>query len=500
MMADQQQLAGASLHQLLQGLVDSLPEVDCRIGGIALDSRDIEPGDAFLALHGYREDGSQYIADAAARGAAVILLEEGLKTSGVDLHIPVIPVQDLRANAGIIAARFYGEPSRKLEVIGITGTNGKTSVCQFISRALNEDHRGKVGCIGTLGHGLYPDLKPGKNTTPDPVTLQRLLAGFAAAAADYAVMEVSSHALEQGRVNGIGFDVAVFTNLSHEHLDFHGDMHGYAEAKRKLFRLPGLMYAVINSGDTYGRTLMEDLSGNVQVIDYGMAGGVVEPAVNAVLRHQDTTGLQLEIASPWGIGTLHTPLIGSFNADNLLAALAVLCLLDMPLDEALQRLSRIPPVPGRMEAFSNAGSATVIVDYAHTPDALEQALTTLKEMCRGRLVCVFGCGGERDTAKRPEMGSVAELHADRIVITSDNPRGEPPQKIISDIAAGMQGGAETVIDEDRMRAISTAIRAAQPEDIVLVAGKGHETYQEIAGQRYPFSDRQLVRNLLGIST
>ena len=475
MMADQHQLAGASLHQLLQGLVDTLPAADCRIGGIALDSRDVEPGDAFLALHGYREDGSQYIDEAAARGAAVILLEEGLKTFGKELKIPVVPVRDLRANAGIIAARFYGEPSRKLEVIGITGTNGKTSVCQFIAQALNEDHRGKVGCLGTLGYGLYPDLKAGKNTTPDPVTLQRLLAGFAAAAAEYTVMEVSSHALEQGRVNGVGFDIAVFTNLSHEHLDFHGDMDGYAEAKRKLFLIPGLMYAVINSGDAYGRTLMEALSDHVQVIDYGMAGATNEPAVAAVLRHQDTTGLQLDISSPWGTGHLQSPLIGSFNADNLLAALAVLCLLDMPFDDALERLSRIRPVPGRMEAFGTAGSATVIVDYAHTPDALEQALTTLKSMCRGRLVCIFGCGGERDTAKRPQMGRVAEQHADRVIITSDNPRGESPQKIINDIAAGIQGGVKTVIDEDRARAISTAIHAAQPEDIILVADKGHET-------------------------
>jgi UDP-N-acetylmuramoyl-L-alanyl-D-glutamate--2,6-diaminopimelate ligase len=497
MMADQQQLAGASLYQLLQGLVETLPEADCRIGGIAVDSRDVEPGDAFLALHGYREDGSQYIADAAARGAAVILLEEGLKTSGGSLQIPIIPVQDLRAKTGIIAARFYGEPSRKLEVIGITGTNGKTSVCQFIAQALNEGRQGKVGCLGTLGYGLYPELKPGKNTTPDPVTLQRFLAGFAAAAADYAVMEVSSHALEQGRVNGVGFDITVFTNLSHEHLDFHGDMEGYAQAKRKLFLSPGLMYAVINSGDAYGRILMEDLYGRVPVIDYGRADAENKPAVNAVLRHQDTTGLHLEIASPWGTGSLQSSLIGAFNADNLLAALAVLCLLDMPFDDVLRRLSRIPPLPGRMEAFGAPGNTTVIVDYAHTPDALEQALITLKAMCRGRLICVFGCGGERDMAKRPEMGKVAELHADRIIITSDNPRGESPQKIISEIAAGMQGGAETIIDEDRTRAISTAVRAAHSDDIVLVAGKGHETYQEIAGQRYPFSDRQLVRNLLG---
>jgi UDP-N-acetylmuramoyl-L-alanyl-D-glutamate--2,6-diaminopimelate ligase len=491
MMADQHQLAGASLHQLLQGLVETLPEADCRIGGIALDSRDVEPGDAFLALHGYSEDGSQYIADAAARGAAVILLEEGLKTGGGDLGIPIIPVRDLRANAGIIAARFYGEPSRKLEVIGITGTNGKTSVCQFIARALNEDHQGKVGCLGTLGYG--------KNTTPDPVTLQRLLSGFTTAAAEYAVMEVSSHALEQGRVNGVGFDIAVFTNLSHEHLDFHGDMEGYAQAKRKLFLIPGLMYAVINSRDAYGKMLMEELSGRVPVIDYGMADAESEPSVNAVLRHQGTTGLRLEIASPWGNGDLQSSLIGAFNADNLLAALAVLCLLDMPFDDVMQRLSRIPPLPGRMEAFGTADNATVIVDYAHTPDALEQALITLKEICRGRLICIFGCGGERDMAKRPEMGRVAELHADRIIITSDNPRREPPQKIINEIAAGIQGGTETVIDEDRTRAISTAIRAAQPDDIILVAGKGHETYQEIAGQRYPFSDRQLVRNLLGMA-
>lgn len=500
MIARKAQSTGASLHELLQGLVDPLPETDCRVTGISLDSRETASGDAFLALRGHREDGSQYMDEAVANGAAVILLEQGLQTCGESLPVPVIPIAQLREHAGVIAARFYGEPSRKLEVIGITGTNGKTSVCHYISQALSDEHPGKVGCIGTLGNGLYPDLEGGPNTTPDPVSLQKLLAGFAAAAAENAVMEVSSHALEQGRVNGVNFDIAVFTNLTHEHLDYHVDMEAYAAAKRRLFHSPGLMYAVINSSNEYGRSLMEELQGSVAVTDYGLAEADYTPAVNAVLRYQDISGLQLQVRSPWGDGRLRSPLIGMFNAQNLLATLAVLCLLDMPFGDALRRLSQVRPVPGRMEVFGGGEDAAVVVDYAHTPDALQQVLLTLKEMCRGRLVCVFGCGGDRDAAKRPLMGRVAEEHADRVIITSDNPRGETPQKIMDDIAAGIKGNVEVIMDEDRTRAISTAVRGAQPEDVILIAGKGHEAYQEIGGQRFPFSDRQLVRNLLGAAS
>ena len=497
MMADRNPAPGVSLQRLLQGLAAPLPAPDLQAGGLNLDSRAIVPGEVFLALKGYRGDGSRYILDAVHRGAMAVLLEEGL-TAPDGIGVPVIPVADLRGKAGVIAARFYGRPSEKYPVIGITGTNGKTSVCHFIAQALSG--RGeKVGCIGTLGYGLFPDLEPGPHTTPDAVTVQRLLAGFAAAAAGHAVMEVSSHALDQGRINGIDFDIAVFTNLSHEHLDFHGDMAGYAAAKRKLFQVPGLGAAVINANDEFGRELLAEHAEGVPAIGYATAAeDAVAPdaALLARLIPLGTDGQELDIHGPWGSGRLRTPLIGRFNADNLLAALAVLCLLEVPFEEAVQRLAVVRPVPGRMEVFGGAGAA-VIVDYAHTPDALEQALATLKGLCRGRLVCIFGCGGDRDRDKRPLMGRVAERYADRVVITSDNPRGEDPRAIIEDITAGMTGTAEMVIDADRAGAITTAVRAARPEDVILIAGKGHETWQEIAGRRFPFSDRQLVRNLVG---
>lgn len=494
-MPEQNSSTGVSLQELLQGLTQPLPGPKLRITGLGLDSRSIRPGEAFLAVKGSSDDGSRYARDAVARGAAVILLEEGLDCPD-DLNVPVIPVRNLRARAGLIAARFHGEPSTRLNVVGITGTNGKTSVSHFVAQVLNEERHGRVGCIGTLGYGIYPELDPALNTTPDAVTLQRLLAGFADAHADCVVMEVSSHALEQGRVKGVGFDIAVFTNLSHEHLDFHVDMNGYYGAKRKLFLAPGLATAVINADDDFGRSLMEELAGRVRVLGYGVAENGSSNPISARLLRRDAGGLELDIHSPWGAGRLSSTLIGRFNAGNLLAALAVLCLLDMPFERAIEGLTRVRPVPGRMEAFGDPDGPAVIVDYAHTPDALEQVLLTLKGLCKGRLVCVFGCGGDRDSAKRPQMGRVAEQYADRIILTSDNPRGENPQAIIDDIAAGIETGADTMIDEDRAGAITIAIRTARPDDIVLIAGKGHETYQEIAGRRYPFSDRQLVRNLL----
>ncbi|MEJ2761425.1 MAG: Mur ligase family protein, partial [Gammaproteobacteria bacterium] len=299
MMADRNPVPGVPLQQLLQGLAASLPDPDLQVRGLSLDSRAIAPGDAFLALKGYREDGGRYIREAVDRGAVAVLLEEGLSAPG-GVGIPVIAVVDLREKAGIIAARFYGQPSEKLPVIGITGTNGKTSVCHYIAQALSGGGE-KVGCIGTLGYGLYPALEPGPHTTPDAVTVQRLLAGFAAAAAGHAVMEVSSHALDQGRVNGVAFDIAVFTNLSHEHLDFHGDMAGYAAAKRKLFMAPGLGAAVINADDEFGRALLAELDGQLPTIGYATADeGTVaaDTALIARLLSRGTGGQELEIQTP----------------------------------------------------------------------------------------------------------------------------------------------------------------------------------------------------------
>ncbi len=504
MMVDRDQAAGMSLRDLLQGLVDELPAAGITVGGISLDSRSINPGDLFIALRGYRCDGREFIDQAIERGAAAVLVESDASRplDTEQTASPVISIRELRAKTGIIAARFHHHPSRALQVIGITGTNGKTSVCHFLTQVLDAVEAGSAGCIGTLGHGVWPDLQNAANTTPDAVTLQGLLNDFSRRSVRRAVMEVSSHALEQGRVNGTDFDIAVFTNISHDHLDFHGDMERYVAAKQKLFQSEGLRHAVINVDDPFGAELYRELSRRMHVTGYGLAttagdgDGPGSPEVSATLIDQDTGGLTLHIRSPWGEGELRANLVGRFNAYNLIAALSVLCLLDIPLDTVLAKLAGVHAVPGRMEVFGNDRSPGIVVDYAHTPDALEQALSRLRELCRGELVCVFGCGGDRDTAKRPLMGRVAERYADRVVITSDNPRNEMPEKIIDEIAAGMQGDVETIVDSDRASAIRYAIESCGPEDVVLIAGKGHETWQEVSGRRYPFSDRQLVRNLL----
>lgn len=503
MMADRDPGKGMALQDLLEGLTDELTATEVTISGLSLDSRSVVPGDLFIALRGYRRDGREFIDEAVARGAQAILVESDSSRPMDETETLLISIRDLRAKTGHIASRFYGHPSRDMQVIGITGTNGKTSVCHFISQVLNDVEPGSTGCIGTLGYGIYPDLNAAVHTTPDAVMLHSLLADFRHNGVRRTVMEVSSHALEQGRVNGIEFDIAVFTNISHEHMDYHGDMQSYAAAKERLFYCEGLKQAVINVDDDFGKRLFEELSDRVPVLGYALEKetGTGTPAnvVASIIKH-DAEGLTLNVHTPWGEGAFRSGLIGDFNVSNLLAALATLCLTGSNLDTVLQRLAQVQAVPGRMEVFGNNTSPQIIVDYAHTPDALEQTLAQLRKLCRGKLVCVFGCGGDRDTAKRPLMGRVAEQYADRIIITSDNPRGEMPEKIIDEIAAGMAGRVETIINVDRTAAIQYAIESSSPRDLVLIAGKGHETWQEVNGKRYPFSDRQLVRNLLEAAT
>lgn len=497
---------GMTLSYLLEGLADFPSDIDCEITGLCLDSRQAGAGDLFLACRGQKTHGARYIEDAINAGVAVVAIESGAMEQPVDFDIPIVTIDKLGDKAGFIAARFYGKPSEHLDVVGITGTNGKTSVSHFIAQALSVDEKQKAGLVGTLGYGLYGQLQSTKNTTPDPVTLQRVLAEMRQQGASTAVMEVSSHGLEQGRTNGVNFNIGVFTNLSRDHLDYHRDMNAYAEAKKSLFFSPELNYAVINTDDEYGKKLAVELGDHLHVIRYGLeksdsvdtgSGGSF---VSAVIRKNNVDYLELDIKSPWGKGQLELRAGGEFNAYNALASLAVLCLLKIPFEQALTGLSGITPIPGRMESFTADGMPHVIVDYAHTPDALEKALIALRNQCRGRLHCVFGCGGNRDREKRPQMGRFAEKYADRIIVTNDNPRTEDPQIIIDDILSGIKQHDAVVVKPERSEAISFAIESANESDIVLVAGKGHETYQEMSGQRYPFSDRQLVRNLLGAGT
>ncbi|MCC6302423.1 MAG: UDP-N-acetylmuramoyl-L-alanyl-D-glutamate--2,6-diaminopimelate ligase [Gammaproteobacteria bacterium] len=494
------------LSALLQGLVAVDGDNDPEIAGLETDSRRVVPGDLFFACAGGRTHGAEYIDDAVRAGARAVLYEPDARVRAptadrVPSGVPLMGIADLGRRLGVIAARFYEDPSRDMLVIGITGTNGKTSVCHYLAQALLKDGA-PCGVIGTLGYGVYGALRPGTYTTPDAVTLQEELAALRAGGIRRVVMEVSSHALEQERTRGVAFDGAIFTNLTRDHLDYHGDLTAYARAKQKLFLVPGLSYAAINEDDPFGRELLAGLARPVVGVSYGLGEGAGSTAgvryVRACVARRDLSGMELRIRSSWGEGALHTALLGEFNASNLLAVLAMLLLMELPLEEALKRLEGLRAVPGRMERFEGAAGTRplVIVDYAHTPDALAQALRTLRPHCAGRLWCVFGCGGDRDRGKRPLMGAVAARDADRVVVTSDNPRHEDPQEIIGQILAGIERADAVACVPDRAAALRQAIESARPGDIVLVAGKGHEDYQQIGDERLPFSDRDQVRRLL----
>lgn len=498
MMPAERMQPGHPLTDLLAGLVPVPVGLSLRITGLTLDSRKVQPGYLFLAVGGSRDHGAAYIAQALERGAAAVLVDaDAAPTPAPAAAVPLLAVPGLRGKAGTIAARFYGEPSRALTVYGITGTNGKTSVSQFIAQALSVD--APCGVIGTLGSGLYGALQATGHTTPDAVAVQEQLAVQRAAGAAAAVMEVSSHALDQQRVAGVAFDVAVFTNLSHEHLDYHGDMEAYALAKRRLFQSPGLRAAVLNLDDGVGARWYDELGADTACIGYGF-GTVAQQAAGKVLCGSElvlnAVGLAFSVASPWGEARIASALLGQFNAANLLAALGALLAGGLPFDTAVQRLKQMHTVPGRMERFGTADQPTVVVDFAHTPDALEQVLEALRGHCRGTLWCVFGCGGDRDRAKRPLMGQLAEALADRVVLTDDNPRSENPWDIIEDIRRGMKEPDAVPVMRERAAAIRHAIDQAGPGDIVLVAGKGHETEQIIGTQVFPFSDREVVARCL----
>jgi len=472
-------------------ILASLHDLGIRPTSVTSDSRKVTAGSLFVAYPGDAADGRAYIPQAIANGAGAILWEaEGFSWPD-DLQAVNLPVKDLRKQAGEIADEFYGHPSRALWMVGVTGTNGKTSCTQWLTHCLNSLQR-KTAVIGTLGNGFPGQLAAAINTTPDPIVLHGLLAEYLKQGAVATAMEVSSHGLDQGRVNGVHFDIAVFTNLTRDHLDYHGDMDSYAAAKRRLMEWPGLKMSVLNAEDAYGLTLLQELRAEGRpVLSYGMHSG----DVHCTSLHLHETGMRLSVATPWGEVVLEASVMGRFNAYNLLAVLAVLLAMDVPLEAAAEAIATLKPVPGRMEQYGGNARPVVVIDYAHTPDALENALTALREQTRGKLWCVFGCGGDRDAGKRPMMGAIADRLADRVVITTDNPRSEAPENIIADIAASM--GGKHLVMVDRRAAITHAIEQAAPGDMVLVAGKGHETYQEIKGIRHAYSDVDVVTTLLG---
>lgn len=493
------------LADLLAGIAEP-PPGDVLIGGLGLDSRALGPGDLFLACRGGARHGLDFADEACRRGAAAILAEpderwdpETIAGLGRRLRLPVVPVAALGRQASALAHRFYGAPSAALEVIGVTGTNGKTSVTHYLAQALAPQLA--CGIIGTLGSGFPGDLAPSTHTTPDPVRLQETLAWLRARGAGAVAMEVSSHALDQGRVEAVRFRYAVFTNLSRDHLDYHGDMAAYAAAKARLFQKRGLAWAVLNQDDPLSAELQAGLAPGVRVACYGTRPDAVAPAgcdlwVLARAIEPLPAGLRLHIETSVGSGELEVGLLGRFNAANLLAVLALLLARGHVLEAALRELARVQGVAGRMERFGGDGLPSVVVDYAHTPDALEQALLALRGHCRGRLTCVFGCGGERDRGKRPLMGAIAERLADGLIVTDDNPRREDGGVIIDEILAGMQRPEGARVERQRGLAIRLAIATASARDLILIAGKGHETTQDMGELKVHFSDRAQVQQAL----
>lgn len=486
-----------------QALIRQLRLLDTPIVRLVTDSREVRRGDTFVAYPGEKLDGRQFIAQAIAQGANAVIWESQHFSWNAVWKIANLPVLDLRHKAGWLADSVYGAPSAQLWTVGVTGTNGKTSTSHWLARAFDEAGR-RCALIGTLGNGFADALQASVNTTPDAIRLQGLLAEYRGKGAATVAMEVSSHALAQGRVNGVRFDVALLTNLSRDHLDYHADMKSYAATKRRLFEWEELKYAVVNLDDAFGAELAVQLRDrNVEVVGYGlneaalrMAGRIGIRSVQGSLLEMNAQGLRLEVRSSWGAAELSSALVGRFNAENLLGALTVLLVSDVRLCDAVAALSRVQPVAGRMQKLGGNGQPMVVVDYAHTPDALEKVLLTLREVssgaangaaARGRLNCVFGCGGDRDRGKRAMMGRVAEKFSDHCIVTSDNPRSEDTQQIIEEVVSGMTADKHEII-ADRGAAIARAIALARCGDTVLLAGKGHEEYQEINGVRHPFSD------------
>lgn len=467
------------LNQLLPQAVG-----DALIRELTLDSRKVRPGDLFLAVPGYQQDGRVHIADAIAHGAAAVAYEAEGSAEMTAASAELVPVRNLAGQLSAIAGRFYGEPSRSLHLVGVTGTNGKTSVSYLIAQALDQMGE-RCGIIGTLGTGFHGELVLGKHTTPDAIGVQANLANLRKQGARAVAMEVSSHGLAQGRVAALAFDVAVFTNLSRDHLDYHGSMEAYGEVKAQLFDMPGLCCRVVNLDDELGRSLAIERPES-RLITYSLNDS--SAYLYCPEARLDDHGIHARLVTPQGERSLRSPLLGRFNVSNVLAAVGALLGMNYPLDEILAVLPKIEGPAGRMQRLGGDGRPLVVVDYAHTPDALEKVLDALRPHARGKLVCVFGCGGDRDRGKRALMAKVAERLSDQVVVTDDNPRNEDPLQILDEIRTGFDAPDRAAFIPGRAAAIASCIARSAIDDVILLAGKGHEDYQQIKGERLPFSD------------
>jgi UDP-N-acetylmuramoyl-L-alanyl-D-glutamate--2,6-diaminopimelate ligase len=482
-----------------------------KVQGIHLDSRSIKPGDVFVALVGEKADGRQFIAKAIESGAVAIFVEADKQWQGIDWinDIPVVAVEKLAQKVSEIAGYFYAHPSQHCRLIGVTGTNGKTTCTLLIAQLaalLSAHEKNTAGVVGTLGFGVLDAnaLAPLAQqisavqstglTTPDPINLQKILADLVGQKAATVAIEVSSHSLVLGRVAALQFETAIFTNLTQDHLDFHGDLASYGKAKAQLLNYTNLKHAIVNFDDAWAKSLLQKIPQNVAAISFSMSDSNADIYLTEL--QLTATGATAQLHSPWGSAELVSPFIGKFNLSNLLTAIAAMCVDGADLKTVLNLISQLQAAPGRMQSVvvdDSQQDIHVVVDYAHTPDALENTLRAIREHTHSRVWSVFGCGGERDKTKRPLMGRIAEQYSDYVIITNDNPRGEEPSAIAADIIRGLHNANGCLVIADRAQAIDFAVQQAKSDDLILIAGKGHEEYQIFAEQTLSFSDVKQAR-------
>ncbi|CAM2779274.1 UDP-N-acetylmuramoyl-L-alanyl-D-glutamate--2,6-diaminopimelate ligase [Moritella viscosa] len=473
-------------------------DFELAVNALIIDSRKVQAGDCFVAINGHALDGRRFIGNALQCGATVVLKDADIQGEHGHIEyvdgIPIVAFFGLNKALSALADSFYQFPSQQLKLVGVTGTNGKSTITQIIANWVTLLN-GKAGVMGTIGNGLFDQLVQTENTTGSGLDVQAEIASQVQQGAELCAMEVSSHGLIQGRVNSLDFDVALFTNLTRDHLDYHGDMDNYADAKKILFQ-GAVKHRILNVDDTYGKAWSQQWP---DAIRFSVQQDLSAYSGAFLYCHDlnfDTGGFNCELKTSWGEGTLRCGLIGEFNASNVVAACASLLALGYDLDDLLQVAPKLTAVCGRMELFKQAGQAACVVDYAHTPDALEKALQALRVHCEGKLWCIYGCGGDRDTGKRPIMAQVAEQFADMAVITDDNPRTESASSIVADMKIGLANPDVMQVIHDRRSAIHWAMEQSRADDIILVAGKGHEDYQIIGVDKHHYSDRETIREML----
>jgi UDP-N-acetylmuramoyl-L-alanyl-D-glutamate--2,6-diaminopimelate ligase len=495
-----------TLRQLLGDYVNFNYLPDIPVHGLSLDSRTIQPGDVFVALEGGKEHGLAYAHAAVNKGAVAVLCDRRFDQycqqmlSALMTRTVCVPIPNLRERLGEISARFYDTPSHQLFMVGITGTDGKTSVSNFVAQAM-QDKNHKSAVIGTIGNGFIGELNTASHTTPNVIEVHRLLAQLRDQGAAQVAMEVSSHGLDQGRVDAVDFDVAVLTNLGRDHMDYHGSIDAYRMAKQRLFQRSEIRAVVLNLDDAFGRQLATDLQARCEVWGYCLGDAPVNLSVKllrATRVRPHAGGLDMRIHSPFGEADVRLGVMGVFNASNVLATLGVLLVRGVKFNNAIARLQKLKTVSGRMETCRVENKPLAVIDYAHTPQALSSVLTSLRAHCAGKLICVFGCGGDRDRGKRPLMAEVAERLADKVIVTDDNPRTENAADIAREIFQGFSNAEAAELIHNRSAAIQHALDMASGEDIVLIAGKGHEDYQIIGNEKRPFSDMVVVQQCLGV--